>query len=182
MALYTLNRVSFSGRRFCVVRRRGLIISDDQMRLVDSVLAKLQRVSGSTFVAVVSTSGQPITTFPSDTHSDTLSLAALAASSFAATRQLAEVLSEREFTLLFHEGKESNLHVVQVTEQILLLIAFGRETQVGRVRLYTRRALEVLKPVFEGAEDIGGNNAVIDKDYSREAGTAIDGMFPDPTD
>lgn len=165
-----------------MARRRGLIISDEQMRLVDSVIAKLQRVSGARLVAVVSTSGQPITTSPPDVHSDTLSLAALAASSFAATRQLAEVLSEREFTLLFHEGRESNLHVVQVTEQILLLIAFGRGTQVGRVRLYTSRALEVLKPVFEGAEDIDGSNALIDRDYSREAGAAIDGLFPESTE
>jgi predicted regulator of Ras-like GTPase activity (Roadblock/LC7/MglB family) len=160
-----------------VSRRKGLVISDEQMRLVDGVLAKLRRVSGSKFVALVSTSGQPITTSPPDVHSDTLSLAALAAGSFAATRQLAEVLSEREFTLLFHEGKESNLHVVQVTEQILLLITFGRETQVGRVRLYTSRALEVLKPVFEGAENVGGDD-VIDREYSREAGEAIDDLFP----
>jgi predicted regulator of Ras-like GTPase activity (Roadblock/LC7/MglB family) len=151
-----------------VSRRKGLVISDEQMRLVDGVLAKLRRVSGSKFVA------------PPDAHSDTLSLAALAAGSFAATRQLAEVLSEREFTLLFHEGKESNLHVVQVTEQILLLITFGRETQVGRVRLYTSRALEVLKPVFEGAENVCGDD-VIDREYSREAGEAIDDLFPGQT-
>jgi predicted regulator of Ras-like GTPase activity (Roadblock/LC7/MglB family) len=159
--------------------RRGLIINDRQMRLVDEVLDKLRHVSGSRFVALISTSGQPITTSPSEVQSDTLSLAALAASSFAATRQLAEVLSEREFTLLFHEGRESNLHVVQVTEQILLLITFGRETQVGRVRLYTTRALEVLKPVFEPAEDIAGEASVIDGEYSQEAGEAIDGLFPE---
>jgi predicted regulator of Ras-like GTPase activity (Roadblock/LC7/MglB family) len=163
-----------------VARRKGLVISDEQMRLVDSILAKLQRVSGSTFVAIVSTSGQPITTSPADTHSDTLSLAALAAGSFAATRQLAQALNEREFTLLFHEGRESNLHVVQVTDQVLLLVTFGKGTQVGRVRLYTSRALAVLKPVFEGAEDTGGNAVIIDGEYSSEAGKAIDGLFPDP--
>lgn len=162
-----------------MARRRGLVISDEQMRLLDDVLAKLRRVSGSKFVALISTSGQPITTSPLNAGSDTLSLAALAASSFAATRQLAEVLSEREFTLLFHEGRESNLHVVQVSEQILLLITFGRDTQVGRVRLYTSRALEVLKPVFEPAEDILGEFPLIDGDYSREADAAIDGLLPD---
>ena len=73
----------------------------------------------------------------SETHHDTLSLASLAASSFAATQQLAAVLNEREFTLLFHEGRDSNLHVAQVTDQVLLVITFGRETQVGKVRLYT---------------------------------------------
>jgi predicted regulator of Ras-like GTPase activity (Roadblock/LC7/MglB family) len=159
--------------------RRGLVISDRQMRYVDEVLEKLRHVSGSRFVALISTSGQPITTCPSEVESDTLSLAALAASSFAATRQLAQVLDEREFTLLFHEGRESNLHVVQVSDQILLLITFGHDTQVGRVRLYTSRALEVLKPVFEPAEDNAEGTAVIDGGYSREAGEALDDLFPD---
>jgi predicted regulator of Ras-like GTPase activity (Roadblock/LC7/MglB family) len=175
--LYTVVR-GLSLRRIPVARRRGLVISDEQMQMIDGVLNKLQRVAGSNLVALVSTSGQPITTAPADVDADTLSLAALAAGSFAATRQLAEVLKEREFTLLFHEGKESNLHVMQVTEQILLLITFGHGTQVGRVRLYTSRALEVLKPIFEDAEVTDGGEQLIDRDYSREAGTAIDDWFP----
>ena len=63
---------------------------------------------------------------------------AVAASSFAATQQLAKILDESEFTLLFHEGKALNLHVSQVSDQVLLIVTFGRETQVGKVRLYTR--------------------------------------------
>jgi predicted regulator of Ras-like GTPase activity (Roadblock/LC7/MglB family) len=162
-----------------VAGRKGLVINDEQMQLIDGVLNKLQRVTGSKFVALVSTSGQPITTAPPEVDADTLSLAALAAGSFAATRQLAEVLKEREFSLLFHEGKESNLHVMQVSTQILLLITFGRETQVGRVRLYTGRAVEVLKPIFEAADNSSGNEQrIVDRDYSREAGTAIDAWFP----
>jgi predicted regulator of Ras-like GTPase activity (Roadblock/LC7/MglB family) len=161
-----------------VALRKGLVINDEQFRLVDDVLAKLRRVSGSRFAALISTSGQPITISPEDIESDTLSLAALAASSFAAARQLAEVLNEREFTILFHEGKNSNLHVVQVTEQVLLLINFGHETQVGRVRLYTTRALEVLKPVFEPAENSQGGHGLIDSEYSKQAGAALDDLLP----
>lgn len=162
-----------------MARRRGLVISDEQMKTIDGVLAKLQHVTGSDFVALISTSGQPITVSPADASADTLSLAALAAGSFAATRQLAEVLKEREFTLLFHEGKESNLHVMQVTDQILMLLTFGHETQVGRVRLYTTRALEVLKPIFEHAEDTEGDRTVMDQDFSLEARTAIDHLLPE---
>jgi predicted regulator of Ras-like GTPase activity (Roadblock/LC7/MglB family) len=162
-----------------VARRKGLVISDEQMKVIDGVLSKLQHVTGSHFVALISTSGQPITVSPADVQSDTLSLAALAAGSFAATRQLAEVLKEREFTLLFHEGKESNLHVIQVTDQILMLLTFGHDTQVGLVRLYTTRALEVLKPIFEHAEDTEGDERLIDQDYSLEAGTALDELFPE---
>ncbi len=160
-----------------MARRKGLVISDEQMKLIDGVLSKLQHVTGSHFVALVSTSGQPITVSPPDAQSDTLSLAALAAGSFAATRQLAEVLKEREFTLLFHEGKESNLHVIQVTDQILMLLTFGHETQVGLVRLYTTRALAVLKPIFERAEDSEGEESPFDSGYSLEADTALDDLF-----
>lgn len=44
--------------------RKGLVINDGQMQLIDGVLNKLQRVTGSNFVALVTTSGQPITTAP----------------------------------------------------------------------------------------------------------------------
>lgn len=162
-----------------MARRRGLVISDRQMQLVDDILAKLRQVSGSRFIALVSTSGQPITTSSAEEHPDTLSLASLAASSFAATQQLAQVLHEREFTLLFHEGRESNLHVAQVSEQVLLVITFGRETQVGKVRLYTSRAVEVLKPIFSAVEDDEQDILLIDEDYSMLADEAIDDLFAD---
>jgi predicted regulator of Ras-like GTPase activity (Roadblock/LC7/MglB family) len=162
-----------------VARRKGLVIDDRQMALVDEVLNKLREVSGSRFIALVSVSGQPITTASSEEHPDTLSLASLAASSFAATQQLAAVLHEREFTLLFHEGRESNLHVAQVSEQVLLVITFGRETQVGKVRLYTNRAVEVLRPVFVAAEDQEPRADLLDEDYTLLADEAIDDLFAD---
>ncbi len=156
---------------------KGIVIGEGQMQVLKAVLAKLRRVSGSRFAALITTSGQPITVSPSDAESDTLSLAALAASSFAATRQLAQLLSERQFTLLFHEGQEANLHVVQVSDQILLLLTFGHDTQVGRVRLYTSRAVEALKPVFDAAEDIPDGTRALDQDFSRDAGHALDGLL-----
>lgn len=156
---------------------KGLIIGAEQMQVLEAVLAKLRRVSGSRFAALITTSGQPITVSPSDAESDTLSLAALAASSFAATRQLATLLSERQFSLLFHEGQEANLHVVQVNEHVLLLLTFGHDTQVGRVRLYTSRAVDALKPVFQAAEDIPDGIGVIHQDYTHDAGQALDGLL-----
>ncbi|NLT34615.1 MAG: hypothetical protein GXX83_01785 [Gaiellales bacterium] len=146
------------------------------MRLVDQILNDLHASSGVRFISIVSTSGQPITCSPADAQSDMLSLASLAASSFAATQQLAAVLNEREFTLLFHEGRNSNLHVAQVTDRVLLVVAFGRDTQVGKVRLYTARAIEALGPLFRAAEeDI--DLAVVDKQYTVEASEAVDDLF-----
>jgi predicted regulator of Ras-like GTPase activity (Roadblock/LC7/MglB family) len=156
-----------------VARRKGLVINDRQLDRCDELLQKLKDVSGSSFLALISTSGQPITTASDQYHPETLSLASLAASSFAATQQLASILEEKEFTLLFHEGRSSNLHVSQVSDQVLLIITFGRETQVGKVRLYTQRAIEVLRPIFEGPDD-ENDDLRVDADYETSAGQAID--------
>jgi len=160
-----------------VVKRKGLVINDRQLDRCDDLLQKLKEVSGSSFLALISTSGQPITTASDDYHPETLSLASLAASSFAATQQLAKILDENEFTLLFHEGKGLNLHVSQVTDQVLLIVTFGRDTQVGKVRLYTQRAIEVLRQLFEGPDDEEG--PAMDSDFETDAGLAIDDLFKD---
>jgi predicted regulator of Ras-like GTPase activity (Roadblock/LC7/MglB family) len=161
----------------CVTRRKGLVINDRQLDRCDDILQKLKDVSGSSFLALISTSGQPITTASDDYHPETLSLASLAASSFAATQQLAKILDESEFTLLFNEGRGINLHVSQVTDQVLLLVTFGRETQVGKVRLYSQRAIEVLREIFEGPDD--AMTPTMDADFESAAGHAMDDLFRD---
>ena len=146
------------------------------MRAMDIILQQLRKASGVRFIALVSTSGQPITTSPPNEHPDMLSLASLAAGSFAATQQLAGILNEKEFTLLFHEGKESNLHVAQVSPLVLLVLAFGQETQVGKVRLYTGRAVEALAPIFVQAQD-QERPGLMDEAYSAQTTEAIEDLF-----
>lgn len=160
-----------------VARRKGLVINHRQLDLCDDLLQKLKEISGSSFLALISTSGQPITTASQEYHPETLSLASLAASSFAATQQLAKILDENEFTLLFHEGKGLNLHVTQVTDQVLLLITFGHETQVGKVRLYSQRAVEVLREIFETPDD--SVTPEMDADFESAAAVAMDDLFRD---
>jgi hypothetical protein len=60
---------------------------------------------------------------------------------------------------------------------VLLIVTFGRETQVGKVRLYTQRAIEVLRQIFEGPED--ENTPAMDADFEAAAGTAMDDLFKD---
>jgi hypothetical protein len=59
------------------------------------------------------------------------------------------------------------------------VITFGRETQVGKVRLYTSRAVEVLKPIFLAMEEDSDTPLAIDDDYSLLADEAIDDLFAD---
>ena len=80
---------------------------------------------------------------------DPTSLGSLAAGSVAATRGLARLIGEREFSVLFHEGSREHLHVSLICENAILLILFDGKTTLGLVRLRVRRLSPELEPIFE---------------------------------
>jgi predicted regulator of Ras-like GTPase activity (Roadblock/LC7/MglB family) len=157
---------------------RGLIITDHQQERADALLWELKGLLDCSFLGLISTSGQPITSASTEYQPETFSLASLCASAFAATRQLAEILNESEFTLLFHEGNSMNLHVAQVNDQVLLLITFGREVPIGKVRLYTQRSIGVLQRILaeDGAPD---HPLIIDDEYEVGVEREMDEVFRD---
>jgi predicted regulator of Ras-like GTPase activity (Roadblock/LC7/MglB family) len=91
---------------------------------------------------------------------DTTSLASLAAGNIAATGGLANLIGEREFSILFHEGERDNMHISVVADRLILVVVFDRRSSVGLVRLRVRRASgdieRVLASVSAGAAGEGG--------------------------
>mgnify|MGYP006267659989 CR=1 FL=1 len=75
---------------------------------------------------------------------DTTSLASLAAGNIAATGGLANLIGEKEFTILFHEGERDHMHLSVVANRLILVVVFDRRSSVGLVRLRVRRASEDL--------------------------------------
>ncbi len=69
---------------------------------------------------------------------DTTSLAALAAAAFASGRELARLIGETEFSVLFHQGKQEHIHVNLAGEHTLLMVLFNDLTTVGMVRICAR--------------------------------------------
>lgn len=72
---------------------------------------------------------------------DTTSLASLAAGNIAATGGLANLIGEKEFSILFHEGERDNMHLSVVAERLILVVVFDRRSSVGLVRLRVRQAV-----------------------------------------
>src|SRR5512141_3438674 len=82
---------------------------------------------------------------------DTTSLASLAAGNIAATGGLANLIGEKEFSILFHEGERDNMHLSVVAERLILVIVFDRRSSVGLVRLRVRQATRRLTEVMAAA-------------------------------
>ena len=62
---------------------------------------------------------------------DVYSLAALAAGNFGAVSEIAKIVGEDEFSLLFHKGVKESIHFSKVMDDFLLIIIFGKEVSLG---------------------------------------------------
>ncbi len=79
---------------------------------------------------------------------DTTSLAALAAANFGATSQMAKLIGEDDFSLLFHKGKKDSIHFARVGGSLILITIFGDDVSLGLVRLRVAQLAETIRGVF----------------------------------
>lgn len=81
---------------------------------------------------------------------DAMSLAALAAASLAATSQIAKLIGEDDFSLLYHKGKTGNIHFGRVGHDLILLTIFGDDVSLGLIRCRVAELSDTLAQIFEG--------------------------------
>ncbi len=79
---------------------------------------------------------------------DTSALAALVAGMHAATREVARLVGERQFSILLQQGSRRHLHVSLVDDATMMVVVFEEQTRIGLVRLEARRAGERLAPLL----------------------------------
>jgi predicted regulator of Ras-like GTPase activity (Roadblock/LC7/MglB family) len=80
---------------------------------------------------------------------DTTSLAALTAANFAATSQIAKLIGEEDFSLLFHKGKKDSVHFARVGNDLILVTIFGDGVSLGLVRLRVAELARSLQEIFD---------------------------------
>lgn len=105
------------------------------------------------FIGIISTRGLPVTVLTVSSDIDVDALSSLAASSFAATSQLARITEENEYAVMFHEGSDTNIHISRVTNGYLLVIIFARASDIGKVRIISKRAHVALAAALEPTLD-----------------------------
>lgn len=88
---------------------------------------------------------------------DPLLISALGAGVFAATRELARLLGEDEFSSVLHQGLKRSILMAAATDEVLLVVMFSGEHRVGLVKLYTPTAAAAVRGVFESIEERGAS-------------------------
>jgi len=126
-----------------------VVIYEEDARELAQRLDAFLRASRSSLVILIDRSGQIIAERGYSRKRDVEELAALAAAAFAATEQVAKLIGETSFSVLFHQGEERNIHLSVVGDAALMLTTFDDRTTLGLVRLYAGDAAQSLMPVMQ---------------------------------
>lgn len=159
----------------------SLIIYEEELSQIDSLISKMLRGAEAKCALLVDKDGHLITR-QGFTHSlDTTALAALLAGSFASTKEIARLVGEPEFSVLFHQGKKDHIHMSLVGERSILVVIFDDRTTIGMVRLYAKETSVQLAQVFQKIKENSAftENAGISSDFASQAGDKLDDIFQD---
>jgi predicted regulator of Ras-like GTPase activity (Roadblock/LC7/MglB family) len=130
----------------------NFILREPEYEALLSILRKLLVDASAKVVFLVDKNGTLLASVGDAFGFDTTSLASLAAGNIAATGGLANLIGEKEFSVLFHEGERDNMHLSVVAERLILVIVFDRRSSVGLVRLRVRQATARLTAVMAVAQ------------------------------
>ena len=126
----------------------NFILREPEYEAFLSILWKLLADASAKVVFLVDKNGTLLASAGDAVGFDTTSLASLAAGNIAATGGLANLIGEKEFSILFHEGERDNMHLSVVAERLILVVVFDRRSSVGLVRLRVRQATARLTAVM----------------------------------
>ena len=126
-----------------------LVIHEEDVQRLDRALQRMLHQSLAKCVLLVNRNdGSLITSQGTLDDLDTVSLGALAAGAFASAREIARLVGEPEFSVLFHQGEREHVHVNLAGSNGLLMTLFDDRTTVGLIRICAREACEEIRGVL----------------------------------
>src|SRR5215217_2237745 len=151
-----------------------ILLREQQYHQIKAVLARLRMDSSAKVVFLVDKDGQEIASQGEVGNLDTTSLASLAAGNVAATGGMAELIGEKEFPTLSHEGEKESIHI-SVVGRLLLMVVFDERSSLGLVKLRSKQIAHQLAAMFE--EIAAGDYDDLDSPFAGITDEDIDSLF-----
>jgi predicted regulator of Ras-like GTPase activity (Roadblock/LC7/MglB family) len=109
---------------------------------INNALQELLIKSDASSTLVIDKGGFIITQNGRTGEIDTMTLAALAAASYAATESIAALVGEQNFSSVYQQGEHASLVVVNVDEYCLLTVIFKATLSVGAMKYYAAETIK----------------------------------------
>ena len=159
----------------------NFIIYEEEIIRIEAIIARMLQSAEAKCALLVDKDGHLITR-QGFTHSlDTTALAALLAGSFASTKEIARLVGESEFSVLFHQGKKDHIHMCLIGERSILVVIFDDRTTIGMVRLCAKETAAELTKVFDEISQSSQTKAAsaVSNDFASAAQDKLDDIFQD---
>jgi predicted regulator of Ras-like GTPase activity (Roadblock/LC7/MglB family) len=112
---------------------------------------------------------------------DSSALAALVSGSFASTREVARLLGEPEFRVLFHQGQGQSIHITLLGERTLCVTVFGSAVKAGMIQVLCKELAVQLEAILNDAAkrkpEEQEKNEGLGKNFSDEMKNQLDALF-----
>jgi predicted regulator of Ras-like GTPase activity (Roadblock/LC7/MglB family) len=136
----------------------NIIITQKDLEKITICLNRMISSSMAHSVLLIDRSGQLIAHHGNTPEIDLLSLSALTAANFGATAEIAKILGEDEFTLLFHKGKNQNVYFSAIGEHVIMVTLFDDHTSLGLIRFQISKVIDELLKIFSSIFEKRGRN------------------------
>jgi predicted regulator of Ras-like GTPase activity (Roadblock/LC7/MglB family) len=123
----------------------------EDISALDRALEQLLRNTEATTAIVIDKGGFLITQCGDTGSTDSVTLAALAAASYAATQTIASLVSETNFSSLYQQGEQVSLLTCNVDEYCLMAIVFRAGLSVGAIKYYAASTIKAIAAQLQEA-------------------------------
>jgi predicted regulator of Ras-like GTPase activity (Roadblock/LC7/MglB family) len=155
------------------LRSDRLVYYADDVDRLDSELDQFLELSKARTAMLVDKEGHLVTHRGEPLKTSMESIAALIAGSFAATKEMARLLGETAFSILFHQGARDSIQLQLIGNRTLLAILFDGRTNLGMVRFYAQEAAQRLETVLTSISE-AGRDADLSEEFGVGAADALD--------
>jgi predicted regulator of Ras-like GTPase activity (Roadblock/LC7/MglB family) len=159
------------------LRSQRLVFYANDVERLDAELDSFLELSKARCAMLVDKEGHLVTLRGEAMNTSVDAISALIAGSFAATKEMARLLGESEFSILFHQGARDSIQLQLVGDRTLLAILFDGRTNLGMVRFYAQETAQRLAAILTDIAGQERTTADLSADFGSDAAHALDKLF-----
>jgi predicted regulator of Ras-like GTPase activity (Roadblock/LC7/MglB family) len=159
------------------LKDRRLVYYKEDFDQIEKLLDEYVKLSNARCVFLIDKEGHLVTQRGISQTFNAATLSALVAGAFAATKEMARLLGETEFSVMFHQGRKDNIHLSLVGDRAINATVFDEKTTVGMVNLYSKEVTLKLEKIFEIAAKRVTTESAFETGYSDSVKDRLDDMF-----
>jgi predicted regulator of Ras-like GTPase activity (Roadblock/LC7/MglB family) len=141
------------------------------------ILSELVQKSGALTTMLITREGVSIEEAGDTSYLNTTAMAALVAGMFSATREVARLVGEEQFSILLQQGENRHIHISLVHDSKMMVVVFEDYQRIGLVRHEARKAGEAISMVLSRGNKPEDEGEIATPQFKEYALNLIDRIF-----